>query len=832
MRERGQGKKIRSLDIKGFFQSRTAVQILICLIGIAVMLAIFVAAIVPVRYDLRVGTVPSVTIAATKDVEDEISTENKREQAANSVTPTYRYQDGITEEVMSHFDEIFDELRLVMKYGDTLPEQGPARTYTKDELDYARSLLTMVTLRDYQLNSLLHSTHEELEDAYTLLYTALQSTMQGHVTEGQENSSVSNIRQIVSYRMSLPLSQNVAPAVLNGCIRPNMLIDQEATEAAREAARQGVEPVVYKQGQNIVVRGEGRITANQLAMLSALGLLSGGEVDVSMYLGAAILVLIVMTAALLLLHKPEYQVFSENKRLILLLLILCVSLGVCALSGLLNAYLAPVILSAMLVTALMGVKPGMIANAAVSVMVAALAAGGSEAYTDKMVILLLTGLLSGTAATLVIGTKPSKLRLLLAGLTACALDFLSVTALGLMTANQLSGMLSIAAMRAGGSLAAMLICIGLQPLLESLFNLPTATRLLELSNPNQPLLRRLLLEAPGTYHHSIIVANLAEAAAQAVDANPLLARVGGYYHDVGKLVRPSYFKENQLPDQNAHDHTDPRVSAEILTAHTTDGVALGKEYRLPHEVLSIIAEHHGDTPVMFFYHKALQLSDGSPVDINDFRYDAHPPKTKEGAIVLLCDTIEAAIRTLKNPTPESMEEFIIKLVRGKLEDGQLSDSPLTLRDIDKICAAATTVLTGVFHERIEYPEMKGSDQQRIIHQDQKNEEKKENTAPAPVEASETDRKEEKLPATEMPEQEEAKPVSQAAADNVQIPVVLPQAPEEIEIVTPPPVSVPVTIEEAAAVQEEAMQPVQVMPENEAAQDSLQPENKDQPEETK
>jgi putative nucleotidyltransferase with HDIG domain len=247
----------------------------------------------------------------------------------------------------------------------------------------------------------------------------------------------------------------------------------------------------------------------------------------------------------------------------------------------------------------------------------------------------------------------------------------------------------------GGAVIAALLCMGFQPLMEIIFNLATPSKLLELANPNQPLLRRLLIEAPGTYHHSIIVANLSEAAAEAIGANPLLARVGSYFHDVGKLKRPLYFKENQLGD-NPHDHTDPYVSSAIVTAHARDGLQMAKKYRLPMEIEKIIMEHHGDTPVMFFYHKALQQADGNPVDIQDFRYDGTRPSMKESAIVMLADTIEAAVRSMPDPTPQRIEEFIEQLVRGKLEDGQLSDSPLTLRDIDKICDAFTTVLIGGF----------------------------------------------------------------------------------------------------------------------------------------
>ena len=607
---------------------------------------------------------------------------------------------------MNHFDQIFAQLRAVRQYASMLPDASSTRVYSRDELQYAHSLLNLISLSDYQLTSLMRSTQEELEDAYTLLYAALQSTMQGHVTEGQESNAVYNIRQIVNYRVSIPLGQNVVPAVLSACVQANMIIDQEVTEAAREAAREAVEPVVYKQGQNIVVRGEGRVTENQLAMLSTLGLLRNGEADMSIYLGAAVLVVLVMAGMLLLLrHFPHVHVMDDNGRLLLMFTTMAMSLSMSVLARLANAYLAPMMMCALLVTALLGLAPGVVCNASLTILVAALAAGGSEEYTEKMALLLVSGLLSGTTAAMVMHHKGTRLWVLVSGLAGGAVDVAAIMALGLMTNSELSGSLGIAAWRAGGAVLGTLLCIAVQPLLEMIFNLPTPMKLMELCNPNQPLLRRLLLEAPGTYHHSTIVSSLAEAAAQAIGAISLLARVGGYYHDIGKLKRPSYFTENQMGGVNAHEHTDPYVSAAIITSHTRDGVALAKAYRLPQAVQSIIAEHHGNTPVMYFYHKALQMANGNPVEIENFRYDGYPPRTKESAIVMVCDTIEAAVRTMKNPTMEGIEEFIVKLVRGKLEDGQLSDCPLTLRDIDSICAAATQVLAGVFHVRIEYPDM-------------------------------------------------------------------------------------------------------------------------------
>ena len=322
-----------------------------------------------------------------------------------------------------------------------------------------------------------------------------------------------------------------------------------------------------------------------------------------------------------------------------------------------------------------------------------------------MILLLLMGLSSGVVSVRFMKGHPQRGRLLLAGLLSAAVNALSILGIAWMTSSDHAfNPYSTLIWAAGGGLLSGIMAIAFQPVFETAFRLATPSKLLELSNPNQPLLKRLLLEAPGTYHHAIIVANLSEAAAEKIGANPYLARAAGYYHDIGKLKRPMYFAENQMGD-NPHDRIDPYISAAILTSHTKDGYQLGLKERLPREIMNIILQHHGDTPVMFFYHKALQLSDGSPVDINEFRYGGPRPNTKEAAIVMLADTIEAAVRSMKDPTPKSIDQFIEQLIRGKLEDGQLSDSPITLRDIDDICEAFSNVLKGVFHERSEYPQV-------------------------------------------------------------------------------------------------------------------------------
>ena len=760
---------------------------LVALSGMLLMLILFTLAIVPTRYDLSVGMVPTHTITASRDVVDDVTTEARRAAAAQAVQPTYHYVEGVSEAVLGDFDQIFTQLDSAVQYSETLSDYGPTRRYTADELSYARSILTMLELQDFQLRTLLNTPRTDLSELYTTLYAALQNTLSSYVTEGMESEAITSIMQIVGFRVDTSLLQNVVLPVLRTVIRPNMVIDQEATEAARQLARDAVSPIVYKQGQNIVVKGEGLVEPYQYAMLSELGLLSETSVDMSIYWGAALLVLLVMSTAVWLLYRVSPQIVRDPKRLMLVFAIAVITLIASILLRLANIYLAPIALCALLLSAMLGLETAVVFNIALTLLVSGLAAGGSSAYTAVMVQLLTCTLCSGALGALILSRHISRLRVIAAGLAVGACNFAVIIALGLMTSGNLSSSWENALWGAGGGLISGLLCIALQPLLEVLFNLPTPTKLMELSNPNHPLLRRLLLEAPGTYHHSILVANLAEAAAEAIGANPLLARVGGYYHDIGKLRRPQYFRENQLGGENVLTENDPYTAAQIVISHTHDGVTLAHNYHLPREVVQIIRQHHGNTPVMYFYSIAVKQANGQPVDDQLFRYDAEPPATKEGAVVLLCDTIEAAVRSMQNPTPDAIEEFIIKLVRGKLQDGQLSNSPLTLKDIDDICHASATVLNGVFHERIEYPDPPAALQ------------KKHSVPDAPAAAEEPpSSKQETVPAAGTPLPPKAAPSAAKVLDPSQF-----ESADPLPLVAPPRAEAPLSIAEALEQAEES-----------------------------
>jgi cyclic-di-AMP phosphodiesterase PgpH len=257
---------------------------------------------------------------------------------------------------------------------------------------------------------------------------------------------------------------------------------------------------------------------------------------------------------------------------------------------------------------------------------------------------------------------------------------------------------------ASGILSSAIVMIIL-PVFEFLFEITTDITLLELSDLNRPLLRRMVLEAPGTYHHSLMVGNLAEAASDAIGANSLLARVGAYYHDIGKIEKSEYFSENETECKSHHEGLTPSMSALIITSHVKDGVEIAKKYKLNRTITDFIAQHHGTGLIYYFYQRALEkVDDDDALKEEGFRYPGPKPQTKEAAIVLLADSVEAASRALDDPTPARIESLVQKIINNKFIDSQLDECELTLKDMHKISKSFVRILTGTFHTRVEYPE--------------------------------------------------------------------------------------------------------------------------------
>jgi putative nucleotidyltransferase with HDIG domain len=334
----------------------------------------------------------------------------------------------------------------------------------------------------------------------------------------------------------------------------------------------------------------------------------------------------------------------------------------------------------------MGVLTGLMVNNELRFTILAMVSGfvGVHVVAD---IRDRAGLLRAALALSLVNAVTS---LLLLGITSA--DFLADAAIGLAW-----GVI-------GGIATAFLFALG-AALLERPFGVTTHLTLLELSDPNKPLLKRLAMEAPGTYAHSIIVGNLAEAASEAIGADALFARVASYYHDIGKMIRPQFFVENQQRE-NVHNRMTPSLSRLVVTSHVKDGVELAEQFHLPAPVIDIIKEHHGTCLIKYFYHQATLASgeEAGPALEYQFRYDGPRPRTKESGIIMVADAAEAASRTLEKPTPGRLRELVERIVRDRLADGQFDDCELTFKDLEKIMASVTRSLTGMLHGRIDYPD--------------------------------------------------------------------------------------------------------------------------------
>lgn len=366
-----------------------------------------------------------------------------------------------------------------------------------------------------------------------------------------------------------------------------------------------------------------------------------------------------------------------------------------------SEYLVPVAMGSMLLTSLFDAKIGFAGTVFLSVLCGAI--WGNAFY------LTMISLIVGTVSIIVIRRVRTRTRLIEAVILMMGTYVLSLTLVGLFMHFPTIEILKAWRFGAFNGLVTPILVYGLLALFESVFDVITDFSLLELSNLNHPLLKRLSVEAPGTYHHSIVVGNLAEAGARAVGANPLLARVGSYYHDIGKIEKAEYFIENQVRGKNPHRKLSPRMSALILSNHVKKSLELAEEFGLPSAIQDIMVQHHGRSLMTYFYQKALEQSEGEEVNEEDYRYPGPKPQTEEAALVMLADGVEAASRTLRQPTHSRLKGLVEELIDERFQSGELDEAPLTLKDLQRIKESFVSILAGIFHTRVEYPEKESSE---------------------------------------------------------------------------------------------------------------------------
>ena len=498
-------------------------------------------------------------------------------------------------------------------------------------------------------------------------------------------------------------------------LRPNISFNQNETEARKQIAREEVKPVLIqvKKGEMIAREGD-RITPDQIKRLGALrddsSTVSLWRNAMGMLLSCFLLVYFAHTFALRNIRKYR----PENRDLVFLATIFFVHVLVLKISIFISAalvsafpyveqnayyYVFPFAVGTMLVRIVLNSEISLI-FAILSAIVTGALFGNSFAV---MIFVFLTSL-SGAHWVRHVTERSSLFR---AGLRLGMFNFVLLFALHLMTSRPFDLQL-IYKLGFGfvGGLVAAVVVTGVVPLVESIFRYTTNIKLLELANMNNPVLRDLMVQAPGTYHHSVIVGNLAEAAAENIGVNPLMVRVAAYYHDIGKIRKPLYFIENIGGQENRHDKLAPSMSALILMAHVKDGTEMARENRLGQALSDIIRQHHGTSLMKFFYDRAKSKADPEveQIDERDYRYPGPKPQTREAALIMLADAIEAASRTLTDPTPARIQGMVQKIINNIFIDGQLDECELTLKNIHNIAKSFNLVLGGIFHYRVDYPE--------------------------------------------------------------------------------------------------------------------------------
>ncbi len=357
-------------------------------------------------------------------------------------------------------------------------------------------------------------------------------------------------------------------------------------------------------------------------------------------------------------------------------------------------YLIPMAAVPLLVAALMDTGLGIIVALAIGLLTGIVA--------DNVLPLTLVGFLGGAIGSIYVHRLERLGQWVTAGILVAGAQFVTLVSLSLIERHQsLDEILTIGVLALINGLLSALIAAGLLTWLGEITRVITPMKLLELMTPNNPLLKRLMVSAPGTYNHSIVAANLAEAAAEAVGANPVLARVGCYFHDIGKIRRPHFFVENQADIGNIHENLSPTTSSDILNAHVTEGVELLKQYHFPTTVREIVQQHQGTTVKRYFYRQALEQ--GLDVREDDFRYPGPRPRSKEAAIVMIADTVEASARTLKDRSTEGIRDHVHRMLQGFVRDGQLDECDLSFRDLHLVEEAMANMVVSIYHARIEYP---------------------------------------------------------------------------------------------------------------------------------
>lgn len=677
----------------------------------AVLYSLMVGTVMPKNVNIRLHEIAKTDIQSPVDTVDEQATEAKKQEVLGSTPSTYVYKKNLALIQVEKAGDIFDTILDVKKSGE--PGENPSKSALSAAVKETRQKLTGSTdetLADSTLATLLQASEHRLSIAEDITSTGIYEAMSNKVgwndlQRVQDKASASLPSSVLNDSMRSAMID-----ILHYTIVPNYVFDATATKRNKEEAANAVGNVEIHQGEVIVKKGE-LITRDTIRELRVVGLLDN-HFNMLPFIGLFLFTLFIIVwlmAEFRERKKGRRELSGKHLQMFVVIFIgmaVLIKIGsylkLTHIAGL--SYIVPVALGSLLIRMLIKERLAVVFSVLLALVGSIIFGAQSKTsiYDTTMGLYLL---FSGLAGALILRGNQARPKILQTGCFIALINILIVFCLLVIQNSPLhvvdTGMTLGFALLSG--FLSTVLTIGLIPVFEASFGILSPMKLIELSNPNHPLLRKILLEAPGTYHHSVMVANLAERACGVIGANGLLARVAAYYHDVGKTKRPRFFAENQFDGVNPHDKISPQLSRTVIISHPYDGADILREYRMPKEIIDIAEQHHGTTLVKYFYVKAQEQSE-KPIPESEFRYPGPKAQTKEAAVVELADSIEAAVRAMKKPTPTKIENLVQNIFNARLEDGQFDECDLTLNELRLVKESIGETLNGVFHSRIEYPD--------------------------------------------------------------------------------------------------------------------------------
>lgn len=683
---------------------------------------------------ITVGTIAQHDIRADRNYEivDEEATDKFKDEATDTVLNVYDHDADVSKRITERVSRAFNDMRTNLQTGGdkallrtdlesmlgiTIPEaswngivaQGFSKAFEQAVISQMTQAMSRYVVADAELLAIDKNKGITVRDAHG----------KERILQSKDIMSIPSVADAVKKIQVKKASPEVA-IITGELIQPNLAFNLEETQHRKKAALANVQSVIMKvEAGETIIRGGSRYEPRHVIILEGIRKEKEKTYAPFKVLGTFILVALVMLSTYYFAER-YIRKFAPQKNdlyfigvvLILILIVLRFSMGLSraihdsmALDVSIKAfyYAIPVGGAAMLIRLILNSETALVFSLVSSVF-AGVFVGGSLNYTSYCII-------SSVAAAASIAYADKRSTIFRAGAYTALVNLIAVISIQMIHANSLtepmtlSNILWYASFAVIGGLSCSIMVMLVTPLAEYVFGYTTDIKLLELANLNHPLLRELVIRAPGTYHHSHLVGILAEAACESIGANPLLARVAAYYHDIGKIRKPLYFVENTTDCDSKYEKLSPHMSALIIASHVKDGMELAKQYKIPKKIADVIVQHHGTKMISFFYDQAVKSKDPEleKVDEKDFRYQGPKPQTREAGILLLADAVEAAVRSLKEKSPSRIQQMVEDVINSSFIEAQLDECDLTLKNLHDIANSFTKILMGIYHQRIEYP---------------------------------------------------------------------------------------------------------------------------------